>query len=171
MRTLLAAALLCAAATPGLAQVGVRVLPNAGYDIGYDGATVGLGIEVGWRPPGSPVRVALRPSADLVLDHDLVLAVPYAGGGAGDLVGTNGVVRLGGEVVGLWERAPLPVTPYAKAGVVAELERITSGDVQVDRWETGPVVGLGLAARRVFVEATHGFGDASRRRVVVGLRL
>ena len=169
MRTLLAAAVLVLAAPAG-AQVQVRVLPNAGYDIGYDGATVGLGVEVGWAPAGAPVRFALRPSADVVLDHDLVLAQPYATG-VGAVVGENGVVRLGGEVVGLWERAPLPFTPYAKAGVVAELERITSGDLQLDRWESGPVVGLGLAARRVFVEGTHGFGDASRRRVVVGLRL
>ena len=169
MRPLLALALV--AAVPAAAQVQVRVLPNAGYDAGYDGATVGLGVEVGWAPVGAPVRFALRPSADVVLDHDLVLAQPYAAGGAGAVVGENGVVRLGGEAVGLWERAPLPFTPYAKAGAVAELERATSGDIQVDRWEVGLVVGLGLAARRVFVEGTHGFGDASRGRVAVGLRL
>ena len=168
MRALALAALL--AAPPALAQVQVRALPNAGYDLGYDGPTVGLAVEVGGAPAGWPVRFALRPSADLVLDHDLVLAQPLASG-LGDAVGRNGVVRFGGEVVGLWERAPLPAVPYAKAGVVAELERVTSFDTRVDRWEAGPVVGLGVAGRRLFVEGTHGFGDASRRRVTVGLRL
>ena len=170
-RLLLPALLACAAGAAG-AQVHVRALPSTGYDVGFGAATLGLGAEVGWRPPGSAVRLALRPSAEALFDGPHVDDSVFPHGAVGGRsVGRRreGLFRVGAEVVAGWGRGA--VAPYATVGVVGELQRARTPDTQVDGWERGLSVGAGVAVGRAFVEGALGAGDVSRGRVAVGLRL
>ena len=170
MRLLLAAVLLLAA-PPAFAQVAVRALPSAGYDLGFGAPTVGLGVEVEWSR--LPVRLALRPSAEVLLDGPYVDASMWPHGGAfgGPSVGRRreGLARVGVEAVVGW--AGRPVAPYATVGVVGELQRARTRDTQTDGWERGLSVGAGVALRRAFAEGALGIGEVSPARLTVGLRL
>ena len=158
-------------APPAVAQLDSAVLPNTGYDIGYGAATLGLGAEVGWTAPDSPVTIALRPSLDYVFVDRIPYAVPYQGG-AGDVLGREyGVVRFGAEAVVHWRTAPGPVVPYVKVGLAREVEQIRTDDVQFDYAATDGVAGLGASWGRLYLEGTHGVGDASRNRLAIGVRL
>lgn len=164
MRALLLSLLL---AVPAFGQAEVSALPNAGYDFGYGGPTVGVGLETGIRIPVLPISLALRSSGDVVLVDELPfnrsnLLAEAEGGDAY-------VLRLGAEVIGRWERRLL--APYAKVGFVRELETVSSPRGRFQFVDVDAVAGLGLEVGRIYVEGTHGFGDASRRRLAVGVRL
>ncbi|MGB3543404.1 hypothetical protein [Rubrivirga sp.] len=164
MRLLLAFVLTAATAA---SQVHVR--PNAGYDIAYGAPSAGIGLEAGWSV-GPAASLGLRVSGDAVFVDDLPFAVAFYSDATSEGVGDASVYRLGLEVVGYWDR-PGRLRPYAKAGLVTELERIARPDLEVQSAWTDAVAGLGLEVGRVYLEGTHGFGDASRRRVAVGVRL
>lgn len=171
MRTLATVVLAALTAAPVLAQVEVHALPNLGYDAGYGAPSVGLGLEADWAPTGSPIAVALRPSADYVFADKIPYAVPY-GADTGDVLGREySVLRLGAEALVHWRTAPLPVVPYAKVGLARETERVRRPDAAFDYTTLDGVAGLGLVWGRLYVEGTHGFGDASRNRVALGVRL
>jgi len=160
---------------PASAQVEVRALVNAGYDAGYRAASVGLGMEIGWRPAGSPVALALRPTADVVFVGSQASADPLIGLGDEPMGWPGGsryegnVVRVGAEAVA--RLATLAqVAPYLKAGIVGEYEDLMIGDVRTAYFEPGAVAGAGVGLGRTYVEGTLGFGDASRSRIAVGLR-
>ena len=171
MRALVLAAALVS--LPALAQVEVRVLPNVGYDAGFRAASLGLGLEVGWRPSGSPVAVALRPSGDVVfVDADRLgdpLTDPFRPGWGSAARYEGNVVRVGAEAVARLATVP-GVAPYLKAGVVGEYEDLMIGDVRTSTFEPGVVAGAGVGLGRTYLEGTLGFGDASRSRVALGLR-
>ena len=181
MRTLLAATALLVAG-PVSAQIESRALPNVGYDVGYDGPSVGLGVEAVWAPAGSPVSLALRPSADVVFVRPLrygspLQALPAAGQGTSADDGRSAdVFRVGVEAVVRWEQAPLPAVPYLKVGLVSERESYsesvsyTGSPGAFGSWESGPVAGGGVAFGPTYAELTHGFGDASRNRLAAGVR-
>ena len=172
LRRLFLPALVACAAGPVGAQVHVRALPAVGYDVGFGAPTLGLGVEVGWRPPGAPVRLAVRPSAEAVLDGPHVDDSLFPQGAFGSRsVGRRreGLFRVGAEVVAGWDRRS--VAPYATVGVVGELQRARTPDTQVDGWERGLSVGAGVAVRRVFIEGALGVGEVSPSRVRVGVRL
>ena len=120
---------------------------------------------------GSAVTAALRPSADYVIGPTLFYASPRSVGIATLPVSERSAVyRVGLEAVVALPRPRL--SPYAKAGVVGEYEWLTnSGTVRVDELTGGAVAGVGVAAGWAYVEGTFGFGDASRRRVALGVRL
>lgn len=170
-----AVALLAISAAPAFAQLTGSILPNAGYDLGYSAPTVGLGLEVGWNPPSAPVTVHMRASGDVVFVESLPFGDPFFGPTIvvvqPEPIQDESVIRLGLEAVGRWEHAPLPVTPYAKAGLVLEDERARWADMTLSYRQPGATVGLGLEVGRVYLEGTHGFGDASRRRLAIGVRL
>lgn len=170
MRPLLLSFLLAATAAPLAAQVHVRGLANAGYDIGYGAPSLGAAAEAVWAPSGAPIQLALRPSADVVLTEAVPVAVTY--GSDSPYVGYEGnVVRLGAEVVGRWSRSAWPVVPYLKAGVAFESVSARSGDVISPQEKADAVAGAGVSWRRLYVEGTHGFRDVSRNRLAVGVRL
>ena len=172
LRRLVLPALVACAAGAADAQVQVRALPAVGYDVGFGAPTLGLGVEVGWRPPGAPVRLALRPSAEALLDGPDVDDSLFPHGAFGSRsVGRRreGLFRVGAEVVAGWDRRA--VAPYVTAGVVGELQRARTPDTQTDGWERGVSVGAGVAVRRVFVEGALGVGEVSPSRVRVGVRL
>ena len=163
---------LVACVAPAGAQVQVRALPSAGYDVGFGAPTVGLGVEVGWRPPGLPIRLAVRPSAEALLDGPDVDESQFPHGAFGARsVGRRreGLFRVGAEAVAGWGRGA--VSPYLTAGVVGELQRSRTPDTQTDGVERGVTLGAGLAVRRAFVEGALGVGEVSPSRLRVGLRL
>ena len=172
----LAAAVLAGCAVTAQAQdvLGLHALPNAGYDLGYGAPTAGLGLEAGWNPAGAPVTVHLRASVDAVFVESLpfgpVTRHPTIVVYQPDPQDAS-VVRYGVEVVGRWAGAPLPARPYAKVGLALEDERVRLEDGVLTYSRADAAAGLGLEAGRLYVEGTHGLGDASRRRVVVGVRL
>ena len=169
MRTL-ARLVLLVTAVPLAAQVHVRSLANAGYDAGYAAPSVGLGAEVEWARPESPLSVALRPSVDVVFAESIPFVSLDATRPARSDASDSDVTRLGAEVLVRWTAAPGPAVPYLKAGVVNEYERIRSGDLVFSYWQAGAVAGAGGAVGPLYLEGTIGFGDASRHRLALGVR-
>ncbi len=157
MRTslfLLFAICFCVAPT---VQAQFSFFPYIGYDLGRDGGgdgpLVGLGVEVPVTPSLLPVAVKGRVSAETTFIGDNLSLIRFNG---------DAVVRIAAPTV--------PVTPYAKAGVIVERVTNSTPDPSVTNTEVGAGLGAGAILGNLFAEFTLGLGDVSSGRFAVGYR-
>lgn len=164
-----------ALAAPVGAQV--RLAPTAGYDLDTDAPAIGLGVEVPLTPVRRAAALSLRPSAEYVFATSP--AVDYGYGSPYisiytpfETPQTSDVhfLRLGVDLVGRTRIPGVPVAPYAKAGLTLE-RTLYDGLLGPDSdTNLGATAGLGVEARRVFVEGTVGTAAVSTARLAVGVR-
>ena len=141
-----------------VAQAQFSFFPYIGYDLGYndalDGPLIGLGLEVPVTPSLLPVAAKVRASAETTLiGEDNVSVIRFNG---------DAVVRLAAPA--------LPVSPYAKAGVIVERITNSNPDPSVSNTEIGAGLGAGVILGKLFAEGTLGLGDVSDFRFAVGFR-
>ncbi len=130
--------------------------PYVGYDLGQnggDGPLIGLGVEVPVTPSLLPVAVKARASAETTF------------------IGDNfSLIRFNGDAVVRIAAPTLPVSPYAKAGVIVERVTNSTPDPSVSNTEIGAGLGIGAILGKLFGEFTLGLGDVSDGRFAVGYR-
>ncbi|MCH8031317.1 MAG: hypothetical protein IIB09_05825 [Bacteroidetes bacterium] len=145
-------------AIPAQAQLGFSFFPYVGYDLGSDGGgdgpLLGLGVEVPVTPSLLPVAAKIRASAETTFISE----------------DNFSVVRFNGDAIVRLAAPTLPVSPYAKVGVI--VERITNSNPapSVSMTEIGAGLGAGAVFGKLFAEGTLGLGDVSDFRFAVGFR-
>ena len=80
------------------------------------------------------------------------------------------VVRFNGDAIVRLAAPTLPVSPYAKAGVIVERITNSNPDPSVSNTEIGAGLGAGVVFGKLFAEGTLGLGDVSDFRFAVGFR-
>lgn len=154
---LLAAAVALLTVAPAQAQVGF--VPLVGYDIDYGSPTIGVAVNLGVTPAILPIAVSIRPSAEyLFLNDDSGLGLDADG------------FRLNGDLIGRFAAPGLPVQPYGKAGIGAEIVTAAFEGSSETNTNVGANLGIGAEANRFLAEFTIGVGSISSSRIAVGYR-
>jgi len=145
-------------AVPAQAQLGFSFFPYVGYDAGNDGGgdgpLLGLGVEVPVTPSLLPVAAKVRASAETTFISE----------------DNFSVVRFNGDAIVRIAAPALPVSPYAKVGVIVERVTNSSPEPSVSNTEIGAGLGAGVILGKLFGEGTLGLGDVSEFRFSVGFR-
>ena len=129
-------------------------LPPCVSDGGGDGPLLGLGVEVPVTPSLLPVAAKVRASAETTFISE----------------DNFSVVRFNGDAIVRLAAPTLPVSPYAKAGVIVERITNSNPDPSVSNTEIGAGLGAGVILGKLFAEGTLGLGDVSDFRFAVGFR-
>jgi len=140
------------------AQAQFSFFPYVGYDLGYndggDGPLLGLGVEVPVTPSLLPVAAKIRASAETTFISE----------------DNFSVVRFNGDAIVRLAAPTLPVSPYAKVGVIVERITNSNPNPSVSMTEIGAGLGAGAVFGKLFAEGTLGLGDVSDFRFAVGFR-
>ena len=119
-----------------------------------DGPLIGLGVEVPVTPSLLPVAVKGRASAETTFVSEDSLSV----------------IRFNGDAIVRIAAPTLPVSPYAKLGVIVERLSDSGPDPSISNTEIGAGLGAGVIVGNLFGEGTIGLGDVSDFRFSVGFR-
>jgi len=132
--------------------------PYVGYDLGSDGGgdgpLLGLGVEVPVTPSLLPVAAKVRASAETTFISE----------------DNFSVIRFNGDAIVRIAAPALPVSPYAKVGVIVERVTNSNPDPSISNTEIGAGLGAGVILGKLFAEGTLGLGDVSDFRFSVGFR-
>lgn len=163
--------------TPAHSQGGLEYSPMIGYDLDWEGLTIGFALGVPVNFDFLPVdETQIRPSAEYVFVGDQGTQSSLS------------VFRIAGEVLGAFHldggaefrssgkfQNGAGVTPFAKAGLA--FERFSFewdndvpfvGGTSVSNSEVGLTVGGGAMINQIFVEGSLGIGNISSFRIAAG---
>ncbi len=147
---LAALAALFVLAAPARAQISFA--PMVGYDIDYEGLSLGVAFELGTTIPALPLQPSIRPSVEFVF------------------VGNNtSVVRGDLDLIGRFSPSP-GFLPYVKLGPTLEYVSVDAPGGNGSNTEIGLNLGAGAEFNRIFLEGALGLGDISDFRIRAGYR-